>query len=685
MLQLIPGKLAAQSCPDDYYVVNLPTPTVQNIAATSFVNEDEIIFTGTVLRDNSILFGGWLTKLSSQGTVLWSKRYASGVYSDIHFSKVIPLADGNYIVTGSVGNVDTTVNPPAQLTLAGMLLKMDKYGNIIWSKVFSKDGISELSTSIADIIVAPNGDLIIVLNYSGANNSSIILRTDSDGKIIWTSTFSYMYSTENGGFFSSSKAGFLKNGNIVIGERISIYGINTPYQNIRDGYHLCSLDFVTGNILWDRAFIYDASQSTRAPAFGRVTNVMELPDGDISFLTSFADTAFYLYRTTKEVLNFTTDKVGHLKYIQGYGNDKPPIYNSATAETGTAGERVLLMDNADAPQMMKIDASGKILWQKAYAKTGRSQETISLLNNHNGNYFFTFTHNGGSQDLKMVKTDGQGNADCVGSDLSLTTNDRTSFFKEESTGLKTDLRFAKWYSITAISVAEYRLASDIVCKKTCCEDMVAPVQAIDLCNAVSYTLPNGDVISNNGSYDLLYKSAYGCDSIQIYNVTFSTSPVVELGPNTCFGEKDSLILKTESGYPVYIWNNISTSSNSLVVKDTGKYTVSVTNACGTKKDTVEVFRDCEFDIYMPNAFTPNFDGHNDYFRIPAQINNQLISFSIYNRWGQQIFVTKDKSRAWNGMLHEYPAPAGTYVYVIVMRSLDNKKDLVKKGYVTLIR
>jgi gliding motility-associated-like protein len=88
---------------------------------------------------------------------------------------------------------------------------------------------------------------------------------------------------------------------------------------------------------------------------------------------------------------------------------------------------------------------------------------------------------------------------------------------------------------------------------------------------------------------------------------------------------------------------------------------------------------------MPNAFTPNRDGLNDLFKIPAQNHNSLVSFSVYDRWGKKVFETRNITEGWNGMNKEYPAPAGTYIYVIVMKSLDNKTTFTKKGWVVLIR
>src|SRR5439155_16985702 len=63
----------------------------------------------------------------------------------------------------------------------------------------------------------------------------------------------------------------------------------------------------------------------------------------------------------------------------------------------------------------------------------------------------------------------------------------------------------------------------------------------------------------------------------------------------------------------------------------------------------------ERELYMPNAFTPDGDGKNDIFRIPAGTTILLENFSIYNRWGQLVFHTNDATKGWNGTINSKKA------------------------------
>jgi gliding motility-associated-like protein len=58
-------------------------------------------------------------------------------------------------------------------------------------------------------------------------------------------------------------------------------------------------------------------------------------------------------------------------------------------------------------------------------------------------------------------------------------------------------------------------------------------------------------------------------------------------------------------------------------------------------------------------------------------------FTIYNRWGEKVFETKDPGACWNGTYKELPAPSDTYYYYLKAESICGK--LFKKGDITIIR
>jgi gliding motility-associated-like protein len=89
------------------------------------------------------------------------------------------------------------------------------------------------------------------------------------------------------------------------------------------------------------------------------------------------------------------------------------------------------------------------------------------------------------------------------------------------------------------------------------------------------------------------------------------------------------------------------------------------------------------DIFIPNTFTPNNDGHNDVFRALGNIITGQ-EMKIFNQWGELIFATSELSAGWDGTCRGKRQPMGVYVYAIRLKLADGKETL-RKGTVNLLR
>ena len=80
---------------------------------------------------------------------------------------------------------------------------------------------------------------------------------------------------------------------------------------------------------------------------------------------------------------------------------------------------------------------------------------------------------------------------------------------------------------------------------------------------------------------------------------------------------------------------------------------------------------CGFEI--PNIFTPNEDGQNDYFTIHDPLGSG-IQCEIYNRWGKLVFKNESIEIKWDGTEKSSgaKAPSGTYFYIIIVKSVSNE-------------
>ncbi|WP_158638327.1 gliding motility-associated C-terminal domain-containing protein [Panacibacter ginsenosidivorans] len=637
---------------------------------------------GNVHRYNSLLQDGWLTKFSSNGTVQWSRHYKTNVYNYVVLNTVIAVEDENFILAGNVGNVDTSF-PITHLSQYAFLIKVNKYGNPIWSKILGKINVTSLTEPFSDVSgieITKEGDYILAVNYLANKDYNVIVRTDKNGNTKWATI---IQSTIQHATLGAPKIKQLKNGAIVSANFIGFADDAHPYQ--QQGYYFTSLNSETGALNWERFLLDTDTLSFTQKVFGEITGFTELPGGKLRFISSYADTKYFYGRETKKLFNYITDSLGFLSKVISYTNDSPPLYASSGTNIANTGNRVILMDNADTAFLMEVEPEGNIKWQKSYPGLGRSQETNALFSTEFGHYFFSFTQNGGSKFLQLIKTDPFGNGGCIGAPKNIKANDATTAFINRPIHLVYQQPSVQWNDFSLLSSADYFIKGEYGCKQLCCTDVTDTASKINLCNISSYILPNNDTIKNSGTYTIKFKTIKGCDSLVYYNVDFAFTPQLSLGADRCLGQKDTIILKTQEGYTNYVWDGLNTTENTFSVHEPGVYKVNVTNRCGFKEDTINVFKQCEFEIHMPNAFTPNGDNVNDIFRVPPQVNNLLVSFTVFNRWGQIVFRTSNISEGWNGMLKNYPAPSGTYVYYVVMKSIDGRKNISKSGYLTLVR
>ena len=83
---------------------------------------------------------------------------------------------------------------------------------------------------------------------------------------------------------------------------------------------------------------------------------------------------------------------------------------------------------------------------------------------------------------------------------------------------------------------------------------------------------------------------------------------------------------------------------------------------GCDTTTVDVTVACD-KIKIYNGFSPNGDGNNDVFVIEGIEKYQNNTVTVYNRWGNQVMLTKGYKNDWNGKWNGVDLPDGTYFYV----------------------
>ncbi|RAJ87731.1 gliding motility-associated-like protein [Chitinophaga dinghuensis] len=175
-----------------------------------------------------------------------------------------------------------------------------------------------------------------------------------------------------------------------------------------------------------------------------------------------------------------------------------------------------------------------------------------------------------------------------------------------------------------------------------------------------------------------------CESFDTIHVSYVDTLRANLGMDTilCRGTPYTLYPRGAGGN--FKWQD-STSVPVFTVTKPGVYSVSGYNECGKTVDSVVVrYTECSCTVFFPNAFTPNGDGRNDYFRPVYRCPLAIFQMSIYNRWGERMFYTTDPQVGWRGTYRGEPVAMGTYVYVVDYVDKDTQQAVHVSGAVTVV-
>ncbi|HRI00323.1 MAG TPA: PKD domain-containing protein [Saprospiraceae bacterium] len=218
--------------------------------------------------------------------------------------------------------------------------------------------------------------------------------------------------------------------------------------------------------------------------------------------------------------------------------------------------------------------------------------------------------------------------------------------------------------------------------------------------------PQGSIIgSNTGTkisvkpdvtttYNVIVDNNKGCKWVLNYTVNVndpSNGIFVKAEPEIIVpGVKSQLTTVNIPGYK-YQWSPTDGLSDPNIYNPTAMptktttYTVKVTDEIGcmaTATVTVTVTT-CESTVFIPNAFSPNGDNKNDVLRVHGPFINSM-ELVIVNRWGQEMFRTKDQNNPWDGSYQGTMLGPDVFGYCIEYVCPDNSKH-AKKGNVSILK
>ncbi|MBL7932193.1 MAG: gliding motility-associated C-terminal domain-containing protein, partial [Bacteroidia bacterium] len=124
----------------------------------------------------------------------------------------------------------------------------------------------------------------------------------------------------------------------------------------------------------------------------------------------------------------------------------------------------------------------------------------------------------------------------------------------------------------------------------------------------------------------------------------------------------------------------------------GKFSITLV-ATSINKCVSEITKNIEvkndFNVFIPNSFSPNFDGLNDVFApvfTQYGLDPKAFEMEIFDRWGHSIYRTKDLAKGWDGSTQNKgePLKEGTYVYRIKYKDMDGN-SYEKMGDIAILK
>ena len=198
-------------------------------------------------------------------------------------------------------------------------------------------------------------------------------------------------------------------------------------------------------------------------------------------------------------------------------------------------------------------------------------------------------------------------------------------------------------------------------------------------------------VSESGFYEVEVEGV--CGEIGNANVTieYDDAPLdLDLGVDSLLCEEDGLyfLSATNPRALTYLWDDGSTSP-ILEATDSRIYSVTITDNCKSVTDEISLeYTNCTIcEVYVPNAFSPDFNGYNDIFRPYSNCVLENYSMKIFNRWGAMVFESNNVDTGWDGRFNNKDVDEGVYVYLFEFEVNQMGENIIKKlsGDITVLK
>jgi gliding motility-associated-like protein len=568
----------------------------------------------------------WILKLDRCGTIQWERSFGGTGYESAR--DIAQTADGGYIVLGETNSTDGGVIAGYGGTKDIWLLKLAATGNLQWQKRYGGTGLDignhiEITSDGGYLIAASsssnNGD--ITGNHgTGGYTDGVLMKITAAGAVQWSKCYGGSKNEELFDFKIINGTTFLA------GFTNSIDGDIPPDQKNYDVW-LLAID-ANGNKVFSK--IYGGSQNDVAycmtqGADGSLTlaGYTTSTDGDVSGAKGSQD---YWVINVDQKGNLNWQKVlggTDAEYAKTIITDKDSSYIVGGVTYSANGDVSNPLGNADY-WTVKLSPTGNVIWKQNWGGRENDHMRHMILNPATDEYYLA------------------GDAESDDGDFS------------NSQG-ETD------FAIIKLKIPALQTLDSAVCN-------------------INGFVPLQDTLRDACGYD---------SAIVTYRPVLINGPFNNIRKADSIFTGQSVVLQT-NGNGTILWNSHSSLSctdcpapvASPLATTVYTATNSLANGCQVSDQfTVVVLNDAV--VMVPNAFTPDGDGLNDYFgpigKVPDGYKMQL-----FNRNGEVVFKSSSINQKWNGMYKGSLQPTSVFIYLIDYKDLQNKPHQ-QKGTFTLIR
>ncbi len=196
------------------------------------------------------------------------------------------------------------------------------------------------------------------------------------------------------------------------------------------------------------------------------------------------------------------------------------------------------------------------------------------------------------------------------------------------------------------------------------------------------------VVDGEGTFDVDVV-ANGCEESQSSTVNYGPEFPLAFEDLICEGQPNTILFQDELGVVESVsWEN-GQNGLSVEVSESGYYPFTAIDILGcTQVDSLlAIPRDDDPNLEIPNVFTPNGDGRNDFFQIQG---DTIVGFEliIFDRWGRQVFETDEIYGNWDGTYTSGSGEAGgedTFMYILKYRDYCDRSFQTLTGDVKVLR